>query len=150
MNRFHVNLSVHDLAASVRFYSALFDTAPTVERPDYAKWVLEDPQINFSLSTHGSVVGIDHIGIEASDDPGFAALRERLARAGGAIVDQPDVTCCYARSTKAWTEDPDGVAWETFVSRGASTVYGDGTETRAVRVASHPQDSAAMPDGTAP
>lgn len=131
MTRLHINLSVSDLNRSVAFYRHLFDAEPTVLEPDYAKWMLDDPCVNFSLSTHGNVQGIDHLGLQADDEPALAALHDRLESTGGEIFEQPDVTCCYARSTKAWVRDPDGVAWETFLSRGRSAVYGDGSSERA-------------------
>lgn len=135
MQRFHINLSVANLQESVTFYTHLFDTAPTVEKNDYAKWMLENPRINFSLSTHGSNYGIDHIGIQVEQDEELEELRQRLTHAGAPVLDQPAANCCYAQSTKAWIHDPDGVAWETFITRGESTVYGDGTDERAAPVA---------------
>lgn len=146
MKRFHVNLSVKDLGRSVHFYSNLFGAPPTVEKPDYAKWMLEDPRINFSLSTHGAGGGIDHVGLQAQDEREFAELRTRLASADAPIFDQPDVTCCYAESTKAWVRDPDGVAWETFLTRADATVYGDGSRESAVRVVSEGEREAACCD----
>lgn len=133
MKRFHVNLSVADLSASVGFYTELFGVPPAVEKSDYAKWMLDDPHINFALTTRGEQRGIDHVGLQAQDEAEFADIRAKLARAEGPVFDQGDVTCCYAESTKAWIRDPDGVAWETFLSHGESTVYGDGTRANASR-----------------
>ena len=136
MKRLHVNLTVADLDESVEFYTRLFGDAPSVIKADYAKWLLEDPRINFSISNHGEDYGIDHLGLQAEDDAEFAELRDRLQQAERPVFDQADVVCCYARSTKAWIRDPSGVAWETFISRAHSTVYGDGSVTRAAGVAS--------------
>jgi catechol 2,3-dioxygenase-like lactoylglutathione lyase family enzyme len=135
MKRLHVNLTVSDLGRSIEFYAKLFSSDPTVAKPDYANWMLDDPRVNFSLSTHGNKGGIDHLGLQAEDEAEFADLRERLNEAEGPIFDQPNVTCCYARSTKAWVRDPDGIAWETFMTHGSNAVYGDGSEESAVRLA---------------
>lgn len=123
MKRFHVNLHVADLQQSVQFYQHLFAQEPTVLKPDYAKWMLEDPRVNFSITTHGSQQGVDHLGIQSDDEEEFAAVRERLHSAELATFEQPDVTCCYARSSKSWVRDPDDVAWETFVTHGQTTIY---------------------------
>lgn len=135
MKRLHVNLTVADLDRSIEFYMRLFDSEPTVRKSDYAKWMLDDPCVNFSLSTHGNNPGVDHLGLQAEDDGEFDQIRARLDSAEAPIFEQPDVTCCYARSTKAWVRDPNGVAWETFISRGSSAVYGDGSQTQAARTA---------------
>lgn len=127
MKRFHVNMTVKDLDKSIRFYNELFATQPTVRKDDYAKWMLDDPFINFSVSTKGEVAGIDHVGIQANDEAELATIRERLVKADSPIFDQEAVNCCYADSKKAWIRDPDGVAWETFHTTGQTTNYGDGT-----------------------
>lgn len=131
MKRFHVSLAVRNLGKSVAFYRTLFNAEPVVLKDDYAKWHLDDPSVHFSITTHGAVAGVDHIGIEAPGTEELAELRARLVRAEGEIFDQPDVNCCYARSTKAWIRDPDGVAWETFYSHGDTADYGDGTAASA-------------------
>lgn len=136
MQRLHLNLSVADLDRSVEFYTHLFGSEPTVTKPDYAKWILDDPRVNFAITTHGEKTGIDHLGLQAEDETEFSTIRSRLNAADGPILDQPDVTCCYARSTKAWVHDPDGIAWETFTSLGDSAVYGDGSEETAARILS--------------
>ena len=135
MKRFHVNISVSDLQQSVRFYEQLFAQTPTMLKDDYAKWMLDDPKINFSLTTHGSHKGIDHIGLQSEDKAEFEQLRQRLHDADMSTFEQPDVTCCYAQSSKSWVRDPDNVAWEIFVSNGESSIYDDGSETTSHRFA---------------
>ncbi len=124
MKRFHVHVSVEDLAQSVRFYSTLFAVEPTVLKEDYAKWMLEDPRVNFAISTGSGEAGISHLGIQAEDQGELAEVYERLSRAQRPIVEENDTTCCYARSDKQWIADPQGVPWETFLTHGAATVYG--------------------------
>lgn len=131
MKRLHVNLSVEDLDASVRFYSRLFAAEPGVLKPDYARWMLEDPRVNFAISTRQSGHGVNHLGIQAEDDGELAEVYGRLKEAGGPVLDEGDTTCCYARSTKQWITDPQGVAWETFLTRGESAVYGNDHPERA-------------------
>ncbi len=123
MNRFHVHLNVADLARSIRFYSALFAAEPTVVKHDYAKWMLDDPRINFAISSTGREPGIDHLGLQADSAEELAALGPRLAAAGGALVPEAGAICCYARSDKLWTEDPQGTRWETFHTLGDATTY---------------------------
>ena len=126
MKRFHVNVTVDDLAQSVRFYSTLFSAEPSVLKGDYAKWMLEDPRVNFAISTQpGRVSGISHLGIQAEDETELAEVFDRLARAERPIVEARNATCCYAKSDKQWIADPQGVPWETFFTYGASTVYGN-------------------------
>jgi len=125
MKRLHVSVAVSDLDNSVQFYATLFGAEPTVLKSDYAKWMLEDPRVNFSISSRGLQKGVDHLGIQVEDDAELAAVAGRLARAGESVHEQKATTCCYARSNKAWVHDPEGVAWETFHTFGASTVYGE-------------------------
>ena len=127
MKRFHVHVAVHDLEQSVRFYKAMFDAEPTVKRADYAKWQLEDPRVNFAISQRGAKTGVDHLGIQAEDDAELARLRSQLAQADVAIMDQENATCCYAKSDKHWTIDPQGIAWESFHTLEAAPRYGDDT-----------------------
>jgi catechol 2,3-dioxygenase-like lactoylglutathione lyase family enzyme len=124
MKRFHVHLAVDDLAANIRFYSTVFGIPPTVEKPDYAKWMLDDPRINFALSSSGLKPGLDHLGVQVESDEELAALRENVARAEIAALDQPEAACCYARSDKYWITDPQGIAWETFHTLGGIPVFG--------------------------
>ena len=124
MKRFHVNVSVADLMRSTEFYNTLFGVEPTVLKDDYAKWMLEDPRINFSIteSTKGS--GVNHIGLQADTMDELEAIQSRLRDAEENTFDQPEARCCYARSSKSWVRDPDDVAWETFVTHGQITHYG--------------------------
>lgn len=124
MKRFHVHVAVDDLAANIRFYSAVFGMSPTVEKPDYAKWMMDDPRLNFAISTHSGKPGLDHLGIQVETDAELAALRGQAARAEIDALDQPDATCCYARSDKYWTTDPQGIAWETFRTHDSVPVHG--------------------------
>lgn len=123
MKRFHVNVGVRDLQRSLAFYSDLFGIGPTVQEADYAKWMLDDPRVNFAISTRVDP-GVDHVGIQAEDDSELTQLRGRLAAAEMAVIEQPDVVCCYARGSKSWVRDPDGLAWETFLTHGPASGYG--------------------------
>ncbi len=125
MQRFHVNVSVSDLVESSRFYSTLFGRKPVVSKPEYAKWMLDDPRINFSISTGNQAKGINHIGIQADTMAELEVIQSRLAEAGERRFDQPQAECCYAKSSKTWVRDPDDVSWETFVTHGESTTYGE-------------------------
>ena len=124
MKRLHVGATVTDLQASIEFYKTLFGAEPTVVRDDYAKWQLEDPRVNFSLSQRGDVGGVDHLGIQVETDEELAESQERLAAAGVSLLDTGEITCCYHKSKKHWVIDPDGVPWETFATRGEAVVYG--------------------------
>jgi catechol 2,3-dioxygenase-like lactoylglutathione lyase family enzyme len=129
MKRFHVHVSVNDLAASIRFYSTIFSAAPTVEKDDYAKWMLEDPRINFAISKRGEKAGVNHLGLQVDAAEELAALRRQVASAEIAAEDEPAAECCYALSDKYWIEDPQGVAWETFHTLGDIPMFGkDSTE----------------------
>jgi catechol 2,3-dioxygenase-like lactoylglutathione lyase family enzyme len=123
MNRFHVHLNVADLDDSIRFYTELFASDPAVRKPDYAKWMLEDPRINFAISSTGRAPGIDHLGIQVDSGEELATLGQRLQAAGGTLVPENATVCCYARSDKTWTEDPQGTRWETFHTFGDATTY---------------------------
>jgi catechol 2,3-dioxygenase-like lactoylglutathione lyase family enzyme len=134
MKRLHVHVSVADLAQSVRFYSALFAAAPTVRKPDYAKWMLDDPRVNFAISARGAAApGLDHLGIQVETPAELDEVYGRLRDADRPVLEEGATTCCYAQSEKAWIADPQGVAWETFLTVGESTVYGDGVDLGAVR-----------------
>jgi hypothetical protein len=126
MKRLHVHVSVDDLAQSTRFYATLFAADPTVVKDDYVKWMLEDPRVNFAISTRaGRAAGISHLGIQAEDETELAEVYDRLSRAERPIIEAKATTCCYAKSDKQWIADPQGVPWETFLTYGESTVYGE-------------------------
>jgi len=125
MKRMHVHLAVEDLAQSIRFYSTLFAAEPSVVKPDYAKWMLEDPRVNFAISQRGVAPGVQHLGIQVESGDELGEVYDRLARAERPVVEEKSVACCYAKSDKQWIADPQGVAWETFLTHGESTVYGE-------------------------
>ena len=146
MKRLHVHMAVEDLDQSIRFYSTLFAAAPTVVKPDYAKWMLDDPRVNFAISTHsGRAPGIDHLGIQVEDGQELQAVYGRLKEAEGPVLEEGKTTCCYAQSEKSWILDPQGVSWETFLTTGDSTVYG----TSAPRLELKPAAKAAACCGPA-
>ncbi len=124
MKRLHVHVSVRDLDRSIRFYSQLFAAEPTVRKHDYAKWMLEDPRLNFAISQRGGRPGVQHLGIQVEDRAELADLCARLERAEGTVIEQGETTCCYAQSVKSWIDDPQGVQWETFLTTGESPEYG--------------------------
>ncbi|MEA3017220.1 MAG: hypothetical protein QOI38_1942 [Sphingomonadales bacterium] len=127
MKRLHVHVAVEDLDRSVGFYSTLFGAAPTVIKGDYAKWMLDDPRVNFAISSgrHGGT-GIEHLGIQTDNPEELADVYGRLASAGRPLLEEGETVCCYARSEKSWIADPDGVVWEAFHTTGEATVYGAG------------------------
>jgi catechol 2,3-dioxygenase-like lactoylglutathione lyase family enzyme len=125
MKRLHVHVGVENIDASVKFYSALFAAEPAVVKPDYAKWMLEDPRVNFAISMRGRATGLDHLGIQVESDGELRDIAGRLRAADRVVVEQTEAACCYANSDKAWVADPQGVAWETFLTHGDATVYGD-------------------------
>ena len=139
MNRFHVNVAVTDLQRSIDFYSVFFGTRPTVRKPDYAKWMLEDPRINFSINQSETRSGINHIGLQTESRQELQAIQQRLEQAGQKTFEQAGAECCYARSDKTWVRDPDGVAWESFMTHENITHYGADLE---------PDDMAAEIGGT--
>ena len=124
MKRLHVHVSVRDLDASVRFYSQLFAAAPSTRKPDYAKWMLEDPRVNFAISQRDGKPGVQHLGIQVEDRTELAEVYERLRSAEEPVFEEGETICCYAHSEKSWIDDPQGVQWETFLTTGQSTVYG--------------------------
>ena len=135
MKRMHVHVAVDDLRHSITFYSALFATEPSVLKTDYAKWMLNDPRVNFAISARGRQPGLDHLGIQVEDKSELSEIYARLREAGGNVIEQGQTSCCYAKSEKSWTDDPSGIAWETFLTTGDSTDYGDGSGEREVRIA---------------
>jgi catechol 2,3-dioxygenase-like lactoylglutathione lyase family enzyme len=132
MKRMHVHVGVDDLAQSVRFYSALFAAEPTVLEGDYAKWMLEDPRLNFAISRGHATRGIEHIGIQVEDAAELAEVRARLAKAEGPVLEEEAAVCCYAKSEKTWISDPQGVVWETFLTSGSVTDYGISPELERI------------------
>lgn len=124
MKRFHVHVAVENLDASVRFYSNLFGAPPTVQKSDYAKWMLDEPRVNFAISARGAQPGIEHVGIQVENTSELQDMYARLQRADRPVREEGATTCCYAQSEKSWIEDPQGVKWETFLTTGESTVYG--------------------------
>lgn len=124
MKRLHVHVSVKDVRESVRFYSALFAVQPTVLKDDYAKWQLEDPRVNFAISKRGAEPGLDHLGIQAENADELEELGVRLRQADVAVQPQKGAACCYAKSDKYWTMDPQGIAWESFHTLDSVPVYG--------------------------
>ena len=131
MKRFHVHVSVHDLEQSIRFYSALFGAEPAVKKPDYAKWMLEDPRINFAISNRSPRKGVDHLGLQADSGDELEEIGSRLAQADVATTAQKNASCCYAKSDKYWTIDPQGIAWESFHTLDSVPLYGEDTRTAA-------------------
>ncbi|WP_037502759.1 ArsI/CadI family heavy metal resistance metalloenzyme [Sphingomonas jaspsi] len=133
MKRFHVHVGVTDLDQSIAFYSTLFGVAPTVTKHDYAKWMLDDPRVNFAISSgHHAVKGIEHLGIQAETTEELQQVYGMLKDAGRPVLEEGATTCCYAKSEKSWISDPDGVVWETFHTSGEATVYGDSPALDAV------------------
>jgi catechol 2,3-dioxygenase-like lactoylglutathione lyase family enzyme len=126
MKRLHVHVSVKDLDESIRFYATLFGAEPDVRESDYAKWMLDDPRVNFAVSYRdGRASGVNHLGIQVDDDRELSEVANRLAEAEHPVITQSDAACCYARSDKAWAADPQGVTWETFHSHGGIAVFGE-------------------------
>jgi predicted enzyme related to lactoylglutathione lyase len=135
MKRMHVHVAVDDLQRAIGFYSELFAAKPSATKSDYAKWMLDDPRLNFAISTRGRVPGLDHLGIQVENKSELHEVYGRLHKAGGNIVEQGQTCCCYAKSEKSWIDDPAGIAWETFLTTGESIDYGDGSGERVPRVA---------------
>jgi len=131
MKRFHVHVSVRDMNESIRFYSTLFGAEPTVRKSDYAKWMLEDPRVNFAISQRSLARGVEHVGIQVENHSELAEIYARLQRAERPVLEEGATTCCYAQSEKSWIADPQGVQWETFLTTGESTVYGHDREPAA-------------------
>ena len=123
MKRFHVHVAVPDLRESIRFYSTMFGAEPTVVKDDYAKWMLEDPRVNFAISQRGGAAGVNHLGFQVDDGAELEGIHARLQAADASVVREKDVACCYARSDKYWVTDPAGVPWESFHSLGTVPFY---------------------------
>lgn len=125
MKRFHVHTHVEDLGKSIAFYSKMLGAEPTRVESDYAKWMLDDPRINFAISTRGTKLGVDHLGIQTDTEEELQELKERAQAADMALLDEGQTTCCYARSDKYWVTDPQGVAWEQFHTLGNIPVFSE-------------------------
>jgi len=125
MKRLHLHVSVPDLSQSIAFYETLFGAKPTVVKDDYAKWLLDDPRVNFAISQRERAAGLDHVGVQVDSRDELAELAGRLKAAGAQTFDQEAATCCYARSDKSWVADPAGLRWETFFTFGDATTYGE-------------------------
>ena len=148
MKRLHVHVAVDDITQSIGFYSALFATQPSVVKADYAKWMLDDPRVNFAISSRGRQPGLDHLGIQVEDRAELSDVYTRLRQAGGAVIEQGQTACCYAKSEKSWIDDPAGIAWETFLTTGENITYGDGTGEREARIAHGKQSACCAPSTT--
>jgi len=131
MKRMHVHVSVENIDSAIGFYSALFATKPVVVKSDYAKWMLDDPRVNFAISARGGSPGLDHLGIQVESDDELRDVYGRLREAGGNIIEQGKTTCCYAKSEKSWIDDPAGISWEAFFTTGENTNYGTSFEKGA-------------------
>jgi catechol 2,3-dioxygenase-like lactoylglutathione lyase family enzyme len=129
MKRFHVHVAVANLSDSVAFYSKMFAAEPTVLKPDYAKWMVEDPRINFAISTRGSAPGINHLGFQVDSEDELTGMRDRLVAADAGLVEEIGAHCCYAESDKYWVTDPQGIAWETYHSLGSIPMFGADAQT---------------------
>ncbi|WP_320407133.1 ArsI/CadI family heavy metal resistance metalloenzyme [Sphingomonas hengshuiensis] len=123
--RLHLHVSVPDIRQAVSFYTSLFNAAPSVTKDDYAKWMLDDPRVNFAISSRARATGVDHVGIQTDSPAELAEIAARLKAAGAATFDQEATTCCYAQSDKSWVTDPAGVRWESFFTHGEATAYGE-------------------------
>ena len=156
MKRFHVHVGVADLDQSIAFYSGLFGVGPSVVKADYAKWMLEDPRVNFAISQKcGAVKGVEHLGIQVEDQGELAEVYGRLKAADRPVLEEGATTCCYAQSEKSWIADPDGVVWEAFLTNGEATVYGGNPELQklvsanaAANACCAPKQEAAAPATT--
>jgi len=128
MKRFHVHIGVGNLEESIRFYSALFGAEPVKTRPDYAKWMLDDPRVNFAISTRAKKAGVDHFGIQVEDESELRELRNRIEAADMTVLDEGVAVCCYARSDKSWVKDPAGLPWEAYRTMEEARMYSDRNE----------------------
>lgn len=130
MKRFHVHVKVKDLHESIAFYNALFNTVPSVLKADYAKWMLDDPRINYAVSTGHAENGIEHLGFQLDNEADLQEMYGHMQKAKGTVREEGKCTCCYSKSQKSWITDPQGVDWEAFYTYGSATVYGKGNNAR--------------------
>ena len=151
MKRFHMHVGVTDLDASIAFYTQLFAAEPSVVKADYAKWMLEDPRINFAISMReGAAKGIEHVGLQVEDADELAQVYARLKAADRPVLEEGATTCCYARSQKSWIADPDGVVWEAFLTSGGSTTYGGSPDLEQLANADAATGACCVPQTAAP
>ena len=134
MKRMHIHVGVESLDQGIKFYSALFDTAPVKTKADYAKWMLDDPRLNFAISTRAGTTGVNHLGLQVDEEAEMEELRERLQRADMSLFDEGETVCCYARSDKSWVTDPSGVAWETYRTMAEARSYTSDEESTGTSV----------------
>jgi len=130
MSRLHIHIAVDNIDTNIAFYSALFGSEPSIARPDYAKWELDNPHVNFAISTRGDKPGLDHIGIQAGDESELQSIRQRLEEADIRGMSEEGTTCCYAKSDKYWTTDPQGIAWESFHTLESAAIFGERPEAQ--------------------
>jgi catechol 2,3-dioxygenase-like lactoylglutathione lyase family enzyme len=154
MKRFHIHVSVSDLTDSIRFYSRMFGAQPSVLKVDYAKWMLEDPRINFAISMKRQPLGVNHLGFQVESDEELRGMQAQLEAADSQMLQEDEQPCCYAKSNKYWVTDPTGIAWETFHSLSSIPVYGEdtavfghGTSVVPIKVA-NPQSGCCVPEAT--
>lgn len=151
MKRFHVHVGVEHIGPSIAFYSGLFGQEPSVVKGDYAKWMLDDPRINFAISQRdGAVKGVEHLGIQVEDQAELAEVYARLKTADRPVLEEGATTCCYAQSEKSWIADPDGVVWEAFLTSGEATVYGGSPELEQLVSANAASGACCAPQVAAP
>lgn len=131
MKRMHLHVSVEDITQSIGFYSHLFGASPTVSKPDYAKWMLDDPLVNFAISKRGGKAGLDHIGIQVEHESELEEIKHRLEKAELSLVTEKGTTCCYAKSDKHWVQDPSGIAWETYRTLDSAPTFNGQESTEA-------------------
>jgi len=147
MKRFHVHISVMDMQYSIRFYSAMFGQEPTVAKDDYAKWMLDDPRINFAISTRAGKNGLDHLGIQVESEAELSAVQAQLGSASSEVLEQHETACCYAKSNKYWVQDPAGIAWEAFHTLGTVPVFGEAERSSGQSLKSIPVQAACCAPG---
>lgn len=135
MKRLHVHVSVKNLSESIRFYSAMFASEPTVSKADYAKWMLDDPRVNFAISQRGAVIGLNHLGVQVESANELAEMHQRLQSLPTSVTEEADAACCYAKSDKYWVNDPQGIAWETFHTLDSIPVFGETKSSEASEAA---------------
>ena len=146
MKRLHIHVGVESLDQSIGFYSTLFGATPSVIKPDYAKWMLEDPRVNFAISEgRHAVKGVEHLGIQVEDGAELAEVYARLKAADRPVLEEGATTCCYAQSEKSWISDPDGIVWETFLTHGDATVYGESPELQQLASANAAEGTCCTP-----